>query len=47
MSPDDFYVAKILEDEGWTYEHLGDSGSMWFSRLMAGVLYKMEVSADL
>lgn len=47
MTPDDFYVAQHLEAEGWKYEFLGDSGSMWFSRLFAGVIYKMEVRAEL
>ena len=46
MNADDFYVAKQLEKDGWSYEYLGDDGDMVFTRILTGVTYQARVRAE-
>jgi hypothetical protein len=46
MTQDDFYAAKIIENDGWEFCGVADDGDMIFSRLIGGVLFSAHVSVD-
>lgn len=46
MTPDDFYVAKAMESEGWEFIGLADDGDMMFTRIIGGVTYGADVRRD-
>lgn len=46
MNPDDFFVAKRMEEDGWEYLGIADSGDMMFSKMFCGVTYVADVRED-
>ena len=46
MTPDDFYVAKLLENEGWEYNNMSDDGVMVFTRTFLAQTWVIRVGVD-
>lgn len=46
MTPEDFYAARELEDEGWEFTGTNDAGNMVFTRLIAGLVWVADVRLD-
>lgn len=46
MTKDEFYAAKILEDEFWEFLYISDDGAMVFSRVIGGVTFCARVAVD-
>lgn len=43
MTPDEFYVAQLLESEGWEYLGVMDDGDISFTRRINGVIFSMSI----
>lgn len=46
MNKDEFYAAKIIEDDHWEFLGMSDDGDMMFSRTIGGVIYSANVRED-
>ena len=46
MNPDEFNLAKQLENEGWEYRGRLDAGYLLFFRIHHGVPFYAQVSED-
>jgi len=46
MTPEDFYAARELEDDGWEFIGTSDAGDMVFTRLLGGLVYVAEIRLE-
>lgn len=46
MTPEDFYTARKLEEEGWEYLGLNEGGDMMFARVIGGIVFSADVSVS-
>lgn len=46
MTSDDFYAAKVMENDGWEFAGEADDGDMLFTRLIGGIQYSVRLAVD-
>lgn len=46
MTSDDFYAAKVMENDGWEFIGEADDGDMLFTRFIGEIAYAAKLAVD-